>query len=314
MAASSDTPDNIESSSDLSVDLLKTEGEEEYFYNPQMGAHVPIRDVQDSLHEASERVPPTEEEIQAMRRHRSNLAQSVNPTDDSKSVLFDFPPPGGVGAGVFFNDGVFSFREETAIFWYVIAPPTLGGNPQPLLYLTSSNHAAEGCEALVSYQYERKGVFRIWDWATPEQSDGSQFVRALSYDDWGDYDITYEMGGEVHHTLYIANWTKRISGTSWKNEVLLFNSRTRTYDRYYRSEQPFVWDPPDEKKYLGWGPIIETFEPYNYGTTNRVGYAEALLVQDGRQYTLTSRNSYIRNDNNGFEIEHLVPNHSLLAR
>ena len=62
------------------------------------------------------------------------------------------------------------------------------------------------------------------------------------------------------------------------------------------------------------GPILETFAP-DYGETNTVGFAEALLVQDGLEHVLIDANSYTGNDGSdyGFQVFHLDHNYTYLA-
>jgi hypothetical protein len=79
----------------------------------------------------------------------------------------------------------------------------------------------------------------------------------------------------------------------------------------------FQWTPAEEKEKNAhwWGPILETFAA-DYGETNNVGFAEALLVQDGWERVLVDANSYIDNDgsDHGFQVFHLDPNYTYLAR
>ena len=54
-----------------------------------------------------------------------------------------------------------------------------------LIYMTSSNRASKGCEALISYFKDRlyAVAFMIWDWSTAKQNDGTQFVVTMDYDE-----------------------------------------------------------------------------------------------------------------------------------
>src|SRR5437868_6260960 len=83
---------------------------------------------------------------------------------------------GGLGAGVSFRDGQLLFNGYTSVFYYLLAPRNIGDVPSAeLLYMTSSNRASKGCEALLSFfrSEQFQTVFRVWDWATPPQADGS---------------------------------------------------------------------------------------------------------------------------------------------
>jgi hypothetical protein len=291
---------------------LKAPDETDSLYDPQSKSRVPIRDREESTLEISDSAPPSAEEIEGFRQHRSQLTQVVNAVADPRCVSFPFPPPGGVGSGVFFRDGVFSFENETAIYWHIVAPQLLGGNPHaPLLYLTSSNHASMGCEGLVSYRDGEAAVFRVWDWASPVQESGSQFVIGLPFDKWGEYLVPFQVNGQDTATLYLVNRTSRRDGDTWQNDIFLFNQQHQIFDRLRNFQ--FTWTPTEQDKFFGWGPIVETFAPKDYGVTNMLGYARAILLQDGQENLLTPDNSVIQ-CRKGFEITHLTPNFTLLAQ
>ncbi len=131
----------------------------------------------------------------------------------------DVPPPGGLGAGVTFDLNNFQFQDSTAVYYYLLAPPNIGGTPAAdLLYMTSSDIASKGCEALISFfkDEQYKAVFRIWDWATPAQGGGSHFIVHKPYESLGDYLLPYEIqsGGQTLdlNVIYVISATRRVSG------------------------------------------------------------------------------------------------------
>lgn len=226
--------------------------------------------------------------VEVIRRNDRTSLSAV-----SSAIL---PPPGGVGAGVFFSDVTLKFSHSTEVQWYMIIPHFLGGNARPVLYLTSSNRASKGCEALVSYEQGGSGVFRVWDWATQPDQDGSQFVIGLSYADLPEYIFDIDIAGNLYSVLKVLNRTSEGPQNTWLNEVYLLNPKAKpsAFDLVWSFE--YSWTPDEAHKYFGWGPIIETFPPYDYGTTNVLGYAATVLVQDSKPHKLTPANSYFRAD------------------
>lgn len=74
--------------------------------------------------------------------------------------------PGGVGYGFYFNSNfVNDFTTGTSITYDIICPTTPGGNVSTFLYLTSTNRAAKGVEALISYKGQDELSFKVFDWA-----------------------------------------------------------------------------------------------------------------------------------------------------
>jgi hypothetical protein len=68
------------------------------------------------------------------------------------SELIHQPVPGGVGYGTYFDRNFkLSFDAGTEIMWNAVCPPAPGGNVNNYLYITSTNRASQGIEALASY-------------------------------------------------------------------------------------------------------------------------------------------------------------------
>jgi hypothetical protein len=250
-------------------------------------------------------------EVRGFIHRRTGLRQKT----DTGSLRHRYSPmtpaPGGVGAGVYFKESLLGFETSTAIHWRIVAPRFLGGTSDSLVYITSSNQAAKGPEALVAYSNRSEAVFRVWDWASDPQADDSRFVFSLPHSAWGSYRIPMQIDGTIHDTLHVVNKTHG-SGTSWTNEVFLMNGDTQAFDLIYSHE--FFWEPDPQSKFFGWGPIIEPFPPYDFGTTNRIGYAGAALVADGGvEEILTPQNTKFVNREIGFDVDFHEPNHTLLA-
>lgn len=178
--------------------------------------------------------------------------------------------PEKIAAGVLFNkatrkDG---FDAEASIYWYVVAPPVLSGSSDNLVYSTSTNLAADGPEALLMFVRRGAPTFCVAE-------SNRQFVVIVPYNDpiFTNHLITHRIGDTDYQTLYIANITTG-SGTSYVNNVYLFNPTTSKFDlvhnRAYTTNFPGTTSE--------WGPIIEVPNGGFFGTTSTIGYAEATLV------------------------------------
>ena len=209
------------------------------------------------------------------------------------------PPPGGFGAGVSFGQSLLNFKDETAVYFYNVAPASIGPQPHAdLIYMTSSNTASKGCEALLSFfadaQYDC--AFSIWDWAHPEVDGGGKFVKSYSYAELTDYLIPYqfplESGTELNTLcVYIANVTRKLSSGSYQNEIYLYNHMSGTRDLMWSFG--FDWPTKATDDPFWWGPIFETFpDPgAQYALASPLGFDQTIIVQDGVQYQMTDQDS-----------------------
>ena len=298
-------------------EFMKLEAGRSFLYDPTNDTYMPVRDVRQQMSDLSGRYKPTQKEQQEFLDHRTTLMNEVRGFNNSARPDNSNPPvPGGVGIGILFRTGELIFNEATAAYYYILAPTALGGNlsshPDDHFYLTSTNRAGKGCEAYVAYKGQQKASFNVFDWALVGVQD--PFVISMPYDSWGDYKITYNINGQDFQALYVVNSTRFMGGVTWLNEVYLHNASTGTRDLIW--SYSFPWSPRDqnEKNEHWWGPILETFLP-DYGDTNQVGFASALVVQDGYEYTLTDSNTYVSNDgsDHGFQLDYLTPNYNLIA-
>jgi hypothetical protein len=167
---------------------------------------------------------PPKRETELFLQHRKTFLGGLRALSDP---LFEHPTiaPGGVGQGCMIKDAESRFSNSTGIYFYIIAPRTLGGHPADLLYLTSSSRVAKGCEALISYQEDGEAVFRIWDWSAPKNPDNSQWVVSKALSDVEDYELTYSLGGNDHTALYVVNLTRWVND-AFGSEVFLHNKVT----------------------------------------------------------------------------------------
>jgi hypothetical protein len=313
---SSDT--NYGDTSDAARELFQMRDDRTLLYDPRQRDYTEVRDRSKEIAELSKKFQPAAKEKKLFIKRRAELQNQRNLRLASKaraSLEKDEPPiPGGWGNGVFFKEMELLFAQTSANYNYIIAPAALGGINDDYFYLTATNRAGWGCEAFVSYFSQEKPLFRVFDWA--KYFTGQvPWVVSIPYDEWGGYKLPYNISGEEHFALYITNATYRLGDDNWRNEVYLHNDATDTKDRVWSYD--FHWAPQndDERNGHWWGPILETFAS-DYGETNTVGFAEALLVQDGSEHMLVDANSSMENDgsDHGFQVFNLVPNNTYFAR
>jgi len=264
-------------------------GERPTLFEPRIGSYVPIRDRRDV---GGTRIVPTREVALFNEKRQKKLASFRSRTAAP-------PPPGGFGAGVSFDKSLFNFKDETAVYFYNVAPASIGPQPHAdLIYMTSSNTPSKGCEALLSFfadaQYDC--AFSIWDWAHPDVDGGGKFVKSYSYAELTDYLIPYqfplESGTELNTAcVYIANITRRLPSGSYQNEVYLYNNASGTRDLMWSFGFPWPTKATDDP--FWWGPIFETFpDPgAQYELASPLGFDQTIVIQDGIQYQMTDQDS-----------------------
>jgi hypothetical protein len=225
------------------------------------------------------------------------------------------PPPGGVGYGVFYTDAFRSaFATGTVLAVDFLAPTRPGGNVSTWLYLTATNRAVLGVEAFVLYKGQNKFRLRVFDWARTDD----YWQTNIGYSHLDDYITTKYTHGINYQVLSIQNQTYVKSGSTWTNNVWLQNYKRDRYDLIYSYE--YTSSEAEQKNgWVGsWGPIVETFED-SYSNTNLLGFLRAYLqARDAKlpkprwtQWQLLSpQQSYIRDDNLGFHLLFLDPNHT----
>ena len=274
---------------------------------------VPVVDVRAKVAAITAENRISGKETRKFLRHRRKLLRRIWAGIKAFSLSKFAAPVGYAALGVEFDKVILGFRASTAIYWYAVAPKILGGTSSSLVYLTASNEATRGCEALVAYDEPRSGLasFRVFDWAD-EVAGKPPWGVVLPHAEWTDYSVNVKLNDKDHAALYIANKTSHdMQKAIWCNEVFLFNGRTKTFDLLWHNA--YVWNPAPND-FFDWGPIIEPIEtPYDFGTTNEAGYAEAKLVIDGATINLLPANTTFKDRKLNFEMAYGVANHTLLA-
>lgn len=293
--------------------LLEARGVRETLYDALSGSRIQVRDVAKELAaRSSGRIPPRRA-VDVFRAQRDAFMHPAMRAALSAEFVPGLgeavPPPGGLGAGVTFRDGKLLFRDSTAACYSLLAPPDIGDQPAATtLYMTSSDRACRGCEALLSYFQEEnfETVFRIWDWSTPDQGERGRFILALTYDELAEYLIPRQLqtptGLLEVKALYVVSATTHVNGTTWRNDVYLQNHVQGVRDRVWTNT--FEWPTVASDPLFWWGPIFEVFpDNADYGTTNPLGFLDATIIQDGIEYRLTDDDSVLYPPNgNGWDV------------
>ncbi len=143
---------------------------------------VKLADMRDKFTRISSQTPRSEEAKQAFLASKLHILQThpqlslearaslvAQFTSSLKKTLpkkTTRPIPGGVGYGFFYEDAFkTNFTTGTGICWDVICPTPPGGNVNTYLYLTATNRASLGVEALVAYNGQNQTSFEVFDWA-----------------------------------------------------------------------------------------------------------------------------------------------------
>jgi hypothetical protein len=204
------------------------------------------------------------------------------------------PIPGGFGSGNVFNSSFETAWSDRAEIGYDILCPTwAGGNNSHSLYLTATNRASLGVEALVDYESQEPFRFRVFDWARPE-SERWQTDLPYSYL-LSDYLTTITVGGSNYQALTVYNSTRRIAVAeapntlwTWTNSVLLLNYSLGYYDLIYS----YTYHATEAEQRTGrtnnfhinnWGPIVECFQP-SYSNLNPMGFNNCITRSHPDQF------------------------------
>lgn len=312
---------------------FKLEGEQTVAFKPDVKSYVRVHDKREEMAQDSEKYAPSSEQRQAFYQRRIDLIQLSDALDaEAGEVLQDLresalkegsdtepedapsprPIPGGVGYGAFYRDGKLQFNDSSVLHYSIVTIRDVGDDSNKWLYLTSTNRSPKGVEAYVSYRGNDEPTFTIFDWS---KAGDARWVLSRPYGMLGDYLTQRSAGGNEYDTIYVANSTRRVAGTTWRNEVMLYNKNTMAFDLIYSND--YDLPPSNLHKYLNWGPIVETFAPFPY-TTNVVGFFDAQLLQDGAApCLLTDEFTWLRKDHAhhpGFDIVFNQPNYTFLVR
>ena len=280
-------------------DFVVLDGDIAYLYDPSSDSYLPIRDMRNVFQAESVDLPPEE-----VSDHWVDL-----PGESTK--IIDMPVPGGVGYGFFFNS---DYRDDyttgTSISYDIICPTSIGGNSSNWLYLTSTNRAAKGVEAFILYYGQNDFAFRVFDWARPEDERFQCLIESSTL--LSDYIRTKTIHGTTRQYLTVQNTTLQTGTNTWANYVWLNCSSDNSFDLVYSYSYTATLSDQQGQWVGSWGPIVETFQD-SYSGTNTAGFYQTFLrtkdsAWSGWEY-LTTSHSYVRDDDKGFSLVFLDPNH-----
>ena len=232
----------------------------------------------------------------------------------ASAEVHDQPTPGGVGYGFFYADAFKSGWGHGTSFSCDFACPTPpGGNVNTWLYLTATNRSGLGVEALVAYNGQGTPHFMVFDWA---RSDHWQ--TDMSFASLGDYLTTMSAHGQSYQVLPVSNSTWLLSGSTYRNQVLLYNHTRGGWDLVYQYDYSAT-DAQQKTGWVGsWAPIVETFQPLYSGTSPMGALAAQLTSADnsgawGSWALLGPSDANVRTDNVGFHLVFLDPNYAFVV-
>jgi hypothetical protein len=251
---------------------------------------------------------------------RANLLRELRaelPSGAAGPNLDDLPVPGGVGFGMFYAPAFRSaFQGGTGIYWEVVAPPLPGGNVASTLYLTATNRAGMGVEALVGYAGATNPIFYVFDWAL-KTAGSDPWQRKIPLGTLGNYAKPEVVKGTTFYVLPIMNMTYQNGPQSWINQVWFANGTTNRWDLVYQFSYPAtlaqqlgVWPG-------SWGPIVETFQDQYQGTNEMGALKTTLSAQTNGGWAnwlpLAPAQAQLSGDSKGFTADYLDPNTSWLV-
>jgi hypothetical protein len=223
----------------------------------------------------------------------------------------DPPVPGGVGYGMFYTDAFKgSWGRGTSFACDFACPTPPGGNVSTWLYLTATNRSGMGVEAFVSYNGQSSTRFRVFDWARADHWQTDVPFSAL-----GNYLRNKSAHGHSYQVLPVWNSTWLLSGSTWRNQALLYNHVRGGWDLMYQYDYSATMTQQKTVWVGSWGPIVETFQAA-YNNTKRMGALATQLISANNSGTwgswalLSAANSTVRTDNVGFHLVFLDPNYA----
>lgn len=221
------------------------------------------------------------------------------------------PVPGGVGYGMFYTAAFkTAWGHGTSLTFDIVCPTPPGGNVNTFLYLTATNRSGLGVEAFISYNGQNDTHFRIFDWARTDHWQTDIPLSGLA-----NYLKTKSAHGHPYQVLPVWNSTWLLQGSTYRNEVLLYNHVRGGWDLVYRYDYTGS-DTQQKTGWVGsWAPIVETFQAL-YNNTNQVGALTTQLISAdnngkwGNWAPLGAAVSTVRADNVGFHLVFLDPNYA----
>jgi hypothetical protein len=221
------------------------------------------------------------------------------------------PVPGGVGYGVFYTTAFkTAWGHGTSLAFDIVCPTPPGGNVNTFLYLTATNRSGLGVEAFISYNGQNDTHFRVFDWARTDHWQTDIPLSGLA-----NYLKTESAHGHPYQVLPVWNSTWLLQGSTYRNQVLLYNHVRGGWDLVYQYDYTGT-DTQQKTGWVGsWAPIVETFQTL-YSHTNQMGALATQLISSdnagkwGSWALLGAANSTIRTDNVGFHLVFLDPNYA----
>jgi hypothetical protein len=225
------------------------------------------------------------------------------------------PVPGGVGYGLFYENGFKAgWGRGTALAFDIVCPTPPGGNVNTHLYLTATNRSGMGVEAFVSYDGQDDTHFRVFDWGRDDHWQTDIPLAGLT-----NYLKAEVAHGQSYQVLPVWNGTSLVGGSNWRNQVLLYNHARAGWDLVYQYDYSAT-DAQQKTGWVGsWAPIVETFQS-TYTQTEPMGALATQLVgtdaegEWGNWALLGAPQASVRTDNVGFHLVFLDPNYAFTVR
>jgi hypothetical protein len=221
------------------------------------------------------------------------------------------PVPGGVGYGLFYTAAYkTAWGHGTSLAFDIVCPTPPGGNVNTFLYLTATNRSGLGVEAFISYNGQNDTHFRVFDWARTDHWQTDIPLSGLA-----NYLKTESAHGHPYQVLPVWNSTWLLQGSTYRNQVLLYNHVRGGWDLVYQYDYTGT-DAQQKTGWVGsWAPIVETFQTL-YSQTNQMGALTTQLISAdnngkwGSWALLGAANATVRTDNVGFNLVFLDPNYA----
>ena len=273
----------------------------------------PVRNVEKEIMEMSNSSAVTPKDVaftKVFRERRLGATETQSasvPSPSSASVT-----KAGY-AMVYENSFRHAFTYGTGIQYTIINPITTGGGVTDYLYLTTTNRAAMGCEALVSYHDNSSPLsFQIFDWSLSTPS----FIVTLSYAQLSNYLHTITAGGATRQCLRVLNRTYSLSNSVWANVVYLYAPSGGYFAQIYSRSYAATRNDQTGIGAYHWGPTVETAQSSFPNTTGTFGFADTQLeVRDQNDNwsstgLLSTNQSFQYDDSLGFVAQFLSPNYT----
>ena len=194
------------------------ENGDKYLWDPETEQYLIIRNVESYISQLSaqnERDYELEKQFEAQRSAQKEASRKDYQVQTASSYM---PVPGGVGYGAYYKSSFQNdFTTGTILSSDIICPNKAGGDVSDYLYLTSTNRAAKGVEAFISYHAQNDLHFKVYDWARPSSS---RWQTNLTLSQLSDYLTTKYINGTSRQIITVQNWTVKTSSTKWKKHCL----------------------------------------------------------------------------------------------